>query len=154
MSDASTVARDDIEHRLWRCTATRELREAQPELVRVYHQGKEGREKNNGHVAAPNEEQDGLVIYEYRENEEAREAAGYQWDAAKPIYTDGSCYDTRVKQYARAGAAAVQVAEDGRITKGVYAPVPRGWRQTSMWRSMWPCTWLTKGSPKAKRWCK
>jgi len=48
------------------------------------------------------------------------------------VFPDGSCLWPTVKKLARAGWAAVQVAKDGTLLKGVYGTVPREVPQTSL----------------------
>eukprot|EP00972_Heterocapsa_arctica_P040440 5957135-Heterocapsa_arctica.AAC.1 len=48
-----------------------------------------------------------------------------------PVYTDGSCFEGNWGDAARAGHSAVQIDDEGRLIRAIYAPIPAGCPQNA-----------------------
>ena len=54
-----------------------------------------------------------------------------------PVYTDGSCFEGNWGNAARACFSAVQIDDEGDLTKAIYASVPAGSPQNAVMQSTW-----------------
>jgi hypothetical protein len=126
--------KDDWEHRMWKCTATEEIRGRNDDDLNELGRSGTTEQKLHGWFVPPKKcrQPQDLVITVYKDGEKVGEDCEWTWEEGKTVFFDGSCYFQRTKGYEVAGGAAIQVDERGRVTRGAIASVPAWLPQTSM----------------------
>ncbi len=107
---------DDVEHTLWHCSLTADLRSGLDKEFKWYMDGCECPEtKVNGWFEQPSRTNTPweleVTVYDKGVRQEGQ--ATWDWDKNQPIYFDGSCFNQKVKGYEVAGDAALQIDNEG-----------------------------------------